>query len=389
MNLQVIEDAPGTAPPVAAHDSAPPELVEHAGVQYLRDPKTPEELEAVRLEAIAEAERIEIQQSYGHILEHFRPVSIEDERVADIPARQWSIEGLIPRGELTIIGAKKGMGKTWLALQAGAAIVSGSRFLGLNTFQGNVLYWPSELDRIGIHERAQLLGELPKGFDVMYEPLPRGPKFLEVLPAIIRGYAYTVVIVDMMQAILPNGADSNDYGIGNYLLALRHIAMETGAAVVGTWHNGKTERDDPVLSLIGSTGIGAQCGSIITLDRKRGEPGVKLYVSGNHTRERTIHARFVDGIFEACEAGEDAGPKLAPADRPVYEALAAHASGVKAPELARELDRASDAVRAALNRLKNQGHAHKIIDTWYPGGSHTNEPNEPNELGFRTVCTEG
>lgn len=370
MNLQVIEDAPGTAPPVAANECAPPELVEHAGVQYLRDPKTPEELEAVRLEAIAEAERIEIQQSYGHILEHFRPVSIEDERVADIPARQWSIEGLIPRGELTIIGAKKGMGKTWLALQAGAAIVSGSRFLGLNTFQGNVLYWPSELDRIGIHERAQLLGELPKGFDVMYEPLPRGPKFLEVLPAIIRGYAYTVVIVDMMQAILPNGADSNDYGIGNYLLALRHIAMETGAAVVGTWHNGKTERDDPVLSLIGSTGIGAQCGSIITLDRKRGEPGVKLYVSGNHTRERKIHARFVDGIFEACEASENDGPRMGAADRLVLDAVTARPDGIAASTLSGTIGKAGNAIRAALSRLGERGLVEKRGDRWYPTPPH-------------------
>ena len=338
----------------------------HVLAQYERHPLTTAELEEERRKAVREAEFLEIEP----ILARFRPASINAERLADVPARQWSIQGVIPRGELTIIGARKGLGKTWLALQAGAAIASASPFLGLMTFRGSVLYWPSELDRIGLHERAQRLGETPAGFDVLYAPVPRGPELLAALPAVIRGYGYAVIIIDMLQAALPVDVDSNAYEAGHFLLALRRVAMDTGAAIVGTWHNGKADRDDPVLSLIGSTGIGAQAGSIITIDRKRGEEGAKIYVSGNHARECTIRTRFVDGLFQLSDE-PDEGPHVSPSDQAVLDAVRARPEGIAASTLAASIGKGSDATRMALNRLGRLGLVEKRGDKWT-----ANEPNE-------------
>jgi len=337
----------------------------HALEQYERHPLTVEELEAERRKAVREAELLEIEP----ILAQFRPVSIEAERLADVPARQWALEGAIPRGELTILGARKGLGKTWFALQSGAAIASGASFLGLQTFKGLVLYWPSELDYIGLHERACRLGPLPAGFDVMYAPVPRGPDLLGILSAIIRGYQYAVVIIDMLQAALPTEVDSNSYEAGHFLLALRRVAMDTGAAIVGTWHNGKADRDDPVLSLIGSTGIGAQAGSIITIDRKRGDPGAKVYISGNHARERMIRVQFSEGLF-ALSDEPDEGPQLPASDRRVLDAITARPDGIAASTLAGTIGKAPNAVRAALSRLGERGLVEKRIDKWFSTPAH-------------------
>ncbi|MDX9958152.1 MAG: AAA family ATPase [Spirochaetia bacterium] len=347
--------------------------IEHAAEQYKRDPKTQEELEAVRLEAIAEAERNAAADKFRPILEKYRPVSIEAERLAEMPARQWSIEGMVPRGETTIIGARKGLGKSWLALQIGAAVASGAPFLGLRSFKGSVLYWPSEIDRTGVHERASRLGELPLGFDVMYEPVPRGAELLAVLPALIQGYGYSMIIIDMLQAALPRGTDTNDYGVGDYLLDIRRVAFDTGAAIIGSWHNGKGDQADPVLSLIGSTGIGAQFGSIITIDRKRGEEAARIFVSGNHALERTIKTRFSEGLF-ILSGEEDDPPRIPPADKIVLEAVLARPDGVYSTTLAGTISKEPGAVRAALSRLGRQGLVEKRASLWYPV-----EPHHPHE----------
>ena len=344
-------------------------LIEHAAEQYERDPKTQQELERIRLESIAEAERNEAADKFRTILEKYRPVSIEAERLAEVPARQWAIEGMVPRAESTIIGARKGMGKSWLALQMGAAVSSGGTFLDIPTFQGMVLYWPSELDRIGVHERAVRLGELSQGFDVLYEPMPRGQDLLAVLPALIKSYGYTMVILDMMQAALPRDMDSNSYGIGDYLNDIRRVAFDTGAAIVTTWHNGKSDRDDPVLSLIGSTGIGAQFGSIVTIDRKRGEDAARIFVSGNHTKERTLKARFIDGLFEV--SGEiDEGPHVTPGDKLILEAVQGRPDGIAASTLSGTIGKAPNAVRAALSRLGEKALVEKRDGYWYPVKAH-------------------
>jgi len=304
------------------------------------------------------------------ILERYRPVSVEGERTADMPQRQWAVEGLVPAGELTIVGGRKGMGKSWLVLQLGKAVASGEAFLGQATTRGSVLYWPSELDRTGLHERAQRLGRVPATFDAMPGLPPRGDGLLDVLPGIIRGYGYLMVIIDMLQAVLPEGADANDYRIGSYLLALRHVAMDTAAAVVGTWHTGKADRGDPVLSLLGSTAVGAQAGSIITIERRRGEDAALLHVSGNHAGGQSLRLRVDRGLFGLAEDGQDREPGIAPSDGLVLEAVKARPDGSAVSTLAGTVGKSTNSIRAALYRLGVRGLVEKRGQHWYPVETH-------------------
>jgi len=316
-------------------------------------------------------------------------VSMESVRVADIPPRDWGVSEMFPMGELSIIGARKRQGKTWFSLQIAQAVASGAAFLGRETQQGRVLYWPSELDETGIHERAQRWPVLHCGLDVVLgkaddRPIPRGSAFIVELEEIITTGDYRVVFVDMLGAFTPKGGDSNAYEISDFFLALRRVAFRTGAAIIGTWHTGKAEYDDPALSLIGSTGIGGQAGSIVTIAKKKGQNEVKITVSGNHAREQELTARTVDGMFVSLEEVDLSGIMAQPsaADRVTLDALKRYPEGIGAPALAEALGRTDKAgkgnVRTSLNRLKDSGLAHKANDLWFATERTKANESEPS-----------
>jgi hypothetical protein len=55
------------------------------------------------------------------------------------PPVSWIVEGLLPEG-ITLFAGKPKLGKSWLALQIGYGIASGSEVLGRPAEQGSVLY---------------------------------------------------------------------------------------------------------------------------------------------------------------------------------------------------------------------------------------------------------
>lgn len=60
--------------------------------------------------------------------------TIESERTADIPERTWFVDGMLTPG-FNLLIAKKGIGKSFFALQAAVAVASGKPFLGRKTIQ--------------------------------------------------------------------------------------------------------------------------------------------------------------------------------------------------------------------------------------------------------------
>lgn len=137
MTPQVIGEAPGTAPPVEAHDSAPPELVEHAAIQYLRDPKTPGELEAERLKAIAEAIYTGEDEPRGF---RFKLAGNMEVRPP-----QWSIRDFMEENTFAVVYGASGEGKTFLALDLAASVATGNAFHGREIVRpGLVVYIAGE-----------------------------------------------------------------------------------------------------------------------------------------------------------------------------------------------------------------------------------------------------
>jgi hypothetical protein len=314
-------------------------------------------------EAIAEA----MEEEFPGLSARFPPESIELIRMDDnIPPRKWFVHGMVPKGDLTLISGKKGFGKTWFLMQLLQAVSFEEMFLGCQTELATSLFWPSEIDKTGLHERAQKLGEHSRNSFVMFSAIPRGKDLLELLPQLIKRYEFEVIAIDMLQSCIDMEADASRYEIGHFLLSLRQIAMQTGISIIGTWHETKASNDDPLMSLMGSTAIGAQAGSIITIRKKdRADIGLDILINGNHAEAQTIHATFENCRFNVSEKYDDGGAYVAAADKLILEALQNRPDGVAVTTLAGSIGKTPNGVRTALYRLAGRGLAENRNKQWF------------------------
>ncbi|MGH9791847.1 MAG: AAA family ATPase [Candidatus Acidiferrales bacterium] len=71
---------------------------------------------------------------------------------------EWLVDGMVPRGGVTLIAGESGTGKTWLGLLLALGVSKGTTFLGRNCQPADVLYLDRENPESLIYERTQLLG---------------------------------------------------------------------------------------------------------------------------------------------------------------------------------------------------------------------------------------
>jgi hypothetical protein len=235
-----------------------------------------------------------------------------------------------------------------------------------------------ELDETSIHERARRLGPLPEGLDVV-DAWPTGEAGIRALEAAIVVLGYRVVIVDNLPGILPSDHETNSYDDQPFYARIRKIGHKYNAAIIGLWHAGKAEREDHVDSAIGSTGKVAQCDSVLTLVRKRGETGGKLLVAGNHGKDDAISLRFEDCLWTLADGAAE-GPSLSAADQVYMDLLGKHPEGLSCSILSATVGKSSTAGRSALHRLAVRGLVLKRGTLWYPSGAFDRSP----PIGART-----
>ncbi|MBM2715471.1 AAA family ATPase [Mesorhizobium caraganae] len=82
-----------------------------------------------------------------------------------VPAREWFLDGLIPRRQVTILNGDGGVGKSLLALQIASASALGCETLGLQPLAGRVMYLGAEDEADEFHRRlADITHGLQRGF---------------------------------------------------------------------------------------------------------------------------------------------------------------------------------------------------------------------------------
>ncbi|MFD1985909.1 AAA family ATPase [Mesorhizobium newzealandense] len=70
-----------------------------------------------------------------------------------VPTREWFLEGLVPRRQVTILNGDGGVGKSLLALQIAAASALGCETIGLRPLAGRVTYLGAEDEADEFHRR--------------------------------------------------------------------------------------------------------------------------------------------------------------------------------------------------------------------------------------------
>lgn len=183
----------------------------------------------------------------------------------------YIVEGLLPRGGLSILGAKPKVGKSTLARYLAFCVARGTPFLGLVCEQGSVIY-------LALEEKRSELQRIFKGMgaekdDPIHIHVGMAPyEALSALIPEIERIEPILIIVDTLFKFA-RVQDGNDYAkMSAALEPIIEMARTSGANILCTHHMGKADREGGD-GLIGSTAIFGAPDTMLTM-RKSGDKRV-------------------------------------------------------------------------------------------------------------------
>ena len=231
---------------------------------------------------------------------------------------EWLVEGIVPRGGLTVLAGESGVGKTWFALALARAVAQGGVFLGRQCPAHPVLYLDRENPAALIYQRLATLGVLSatpqgplaapalRGFRLWGgwcsdpPPLLGDPRLLTMAQA-----AQPLIIVDSL--IRFHEMDENSASAMATVMGALRALCNAGSSLLVLHHKPKNSTSH----YRGSSDIHAGGDVNFSLSRSREEGTLRLACFKNrHQPECTLHLRpqFANGgdYTVADEASETA-----------------------------------------------------------------------------------
>lgn len=193
-----------------------------------------------------------------------------------MPEISWSIPGFIPEGVTLLVGRPK-VGKSWFALGLAIAVAEGGTYLGEDVEQGKVLY-------LALEDNARRLKlRLEKVMDGRPMPPPEHLHFATVWPRLPAGVEGVVewlqehpetklIIVDTLAKVRheagerSRGTYQDDY---QALALLKRISDITGITIIVIHHQRKSEADDVLDTVSGTTGLTGAADTILVLSKDK------------------------------------------------------------------------------------------------------------------------
>lgn len=215
----------------------------------------------------------------------------------------WVVPGILPEG-LCLLSARPKKGKTWIALGVSSAKAAGGCALGkgeLRLTQGKVLYLALEDKLRRAQKRLKIIigdAQFPKDL-ILAESWPRLDKGgLKALQDFLKEYDdCKMVVIDSFVKIKPprpKNVDPYDFdmAVGG---ALQSLAQERQICLLLIYHNRKSEGEDPLDDVIGSTGLTGAVDAVLILRRGRGQADATLFVTGRDVEEQELAMKFHPG----------------------------------------------------------------------------------------------
>lgn len=188
---------------------------------------------------------------YQHIIELC--IDASDFISRELPKREWLIEGLLYRGQLAMVFAKPGVGKTWLALAMAVVCSRGGNLFGPYKVDNpcGVIYLDAEMPAVEMQERLRSMwikpGPAPFKLissellsqDQQPTPLLTSKEWRGALTSYCTAHPeYRLLVLDNISSLTP-GQDESDKldwdDINQWLMGLRR----TGLTVLIVHHAGK------------------------------------------------------------------------------------------------------------------------------------------------------
>lgn len=210
------------------------------------------------------------------------PLSFDLHSFAETPELpiEWLWTDVIPRGMLTILGGKQGLGKSYAICDLAARLSAGMPMPdGTASPPGNVLLLVREDDpgRVLLPRLRAAGADLNRvKWSTMTHPTTHGTldlveKIAELTEAVIRE-KFELVVIDTFAAFAPDGSDSNNgQDVRKVLDAAAKLARLSNAAVIVVAHLKKNNQADadPMDAIAGSVQMTAGVRAAILLDKGR------------------------------------------------------------------------------------------------------------------------
>jgi hypothetical protein len=219
---------------------------------------------------------------------------------AELQGKQFSpvhyvVGGYIAEG-CSILAGKPKIGKSWIMLDVGLAVAAGSKVLGADAEQGDVLYLALEDNERRLKTRIQkILGPFvawPAAFTFATE-WRRAEEGLADIRAWLKTAARPrLIVVDVLARFRAPTGSQNAYDADYAAIAgLQAISSEFRVAVVVVHHLRKSAADsDPFDKVSGTLGLSGAADAVLILDRSG--QGVTLYGRGRDIEEIETAVEF-------------------------------------------------------------------------------------------------
>lgn len=188
-------------------------------------------------------------------------ISARELQETTFPPVSWVVKDLMPEG-VTLFAGKPKLGKSWLALQMGHGIATGSEVLGRPVAQGSVLYAALEDNTRRLKKRMERIAPCNTTWPERFLFATAWPRLDGGGLEAFRGWVdqtpdARLLIVDTLATVRPgsSGRDTqyqSDYGA---IRGLHALANECGIGVLVVHHVRKMDADDPFDTVSGSTGL--------------------------------------------------------------------------------------------------------------------------------------
>ncbi|HXD16025.1 MAG TPA: helicase RepA family protein [Vicinamibacterales bacterium] len=172
------------------------------------------------------------------------------DEVLDLPDPVWQIDGVIEQGALACVFGPPGDGKSFLALDWGLCIATGTPWHGRNVRRGAVIHIATEGGR-GIKKRVRAwlqhhdMATADRAFMVLESVTLTGDVESLIDRINQKGIKPTLIIIDTLARSF-SGDENNSADMGDYVRAAQRLQEEAGAGrctVLLIHHTGKKEKN--------------------------------------------------------------------------------------------------------------------------------------------------
>ncbi|MEA2621641.1 MAG: putative primase/helicase [Chloroflexota bacterium] len=192
--------------------------------------------------------------------------SLLDEPETPVP---WRCDKLAADGYVTVLTGEGGEGKSFLALALAKAVAEGGSAAGIACLAGRAVIFDAENGERLLARRLKAARVPRKGVEVYNADGFDIRRDIEDFKAVIRAERADLVVLDSLRILAPGAKESEGDDMAPVMTAIRHVARETGAAVVVVHHRGKGENASDYR---GSSVIRDQADMLFVLGRNKSDP---------------------------------------------------------------------------------------------------------------------